>query len=312
MEMAQDLLPDGFTLHVLDRNVSDEELQAALKDADFFLGFSWRIGKAFFEAASSLKLIQLISAGYDRIDLELARKAGIPIANNGGANAVAVAEHTLMLMLAVYKRVIYHNANVKAGKWRLVDFTELPTYELAGKTLGLVGLGMIGKKVARRALAFDMRVQYYDIFRLPEDQEDLLGIRFVSFKELLTTSDIISLHVPLNEQTRGMIGAREFALMKPTAVLINTCRGPVVDEEALYTALKEHRIAGAGLDVFAQEPPPPDNPLFALEEVVATPHIAGPTWENWPKAFRNGYLNIQRVAAGEKPLWVIPELRGYV
>lgn len=312
METVNALLPDGFTLHVLDREAKDEELYAALKGADFFLGFSWRMSKEFFEAASSLKLIQLTSAGYDRVDIAEARKARIPIANIGGGNATAVAEHTLMLMLAVYKRVVYYNASVKAGKWRPADFAEFPPYELDEKTLGLIGLGMIGKKVARRALAFGMRVHYYDLFRLPEDQEDLLGVRFRSFKELLQTSDIISLHVPLNEKTRKLIGARELSLMKRSAILINTCRGPVVDEDALYTALKERRIAGAGLDVFEEEPPPAHNPLFTLDEVIATPHIAGPTWENWRRVYRNGFFNIQRVASGEKPYWVIPELQGYV
>ncbi len=233
----------------------------------------------------------------------------MPVANNGGANSVAVAEHTLMLILAVYKRLASHHNNVVAGKWRVGDLGEQRVYELAGKTLGIVGLGTIGKKVARRAPAFDMRVQYYDIVRLSEDQEDALGVRFALFPELLRTSDVVSLHVPLNTATRNMMGAREFALMKDSAILINTCRGPVVDEAALHQALTTRQIAGAGLDVMVQEPPPADHPLFRLDNITITPHLAGPTWENWAKAFRNGFDNIQRVAAGRTPLWVIPELR---
>jgi len=144
--------------------------------------------------------------------------------------------------------------------------------------------------------------------RLTEAEEDALGVRFVLLAELLRTSDIVTLHVPLTDTTRGMIGARELALMKHDAIVVNTCRGPVVDEVALYAALKERKIGGAGLDVLIDEPPAKDNPLFTLPNVTLTPHSAGPTWENWTARFRNGFDNIERVAAGRKPLWVIPEL----
>jgi len=234
---------------------------------------------------------------------------GVPIANNGGSNSVAVAEHTIMLILAVYKKMAWHHINVTHGKWRVGDFAETRTYELAGKKLGIVGLGTIGKKVARRAAAFDMKIVYYDIVRLAEDAEDALGVRFVLLPELLRTADIVSLHVPLNAVTRNMFGARELGMMRPSAVLINTCRGPVVDENALHTALTTKAIAAAGLDVMVEEPPIANHPLFALENVTFTPHTAGPTWDNWFKAFRNAFDNVQRVARGERPLWVIPELR---
>jgi len=233
----------------------------------------------------------------------------VPIANNGGSNSVAVAEHTLMLMLAVYRKLSWHHANVVTGKWRVGDFSSHRLYELEGKTLGIVGLGTIGKKVVRRAAAFGVRIQYYDIARLTEEAEDALGVRFVLFPELLRTSDIVSLHVPLNAVTRNLISTRELAMMQPSAVLINTCRGPVVDENALHVALTSGRIAAAGLDVMVEEPPLANHPLFALENVTFTPHMAGPTWENWAKAFRNAFDNVQRVARGERPLWVIPELR---
>jgi len=135
-------------------------------------------------------------------------------------------------------------------------------------------------------------------------------VRFALFPELLRTCDVVSLHVPLNSVTRGLMGAREFAMMKESAILINTCRGPVVDENALHQALTTRQIAAAGLDVMVEEPPKVDHPLFKLDNVVITPHMAGPTWENWAKAFRNGFDNVERVAAGRTPLWVIPELRG--
>ncbi len=174
--------------------------------------------------------------------------------------------------------------------------------------MGIVGLGAIGKKTARLARAFGMAVQHYDVIRLTETQADDLDVRFALFEEVLRTSDIVSLHVPLTKVTRHMIGAAQLRLMKPEAYLVNTCRGPVVDEAALIEALASGTIAGAGLDVFEQEPPPPDNPLFALPNVVLSAHFAGPTQENQYTRFRNAFDNCQRVIRGEKPLWIIPEL----
>ena len=308
METARTMVPAGFEMVV-----TDQESPNFLKDvagAEYYIGFPRAgMGEAFFKAAPGLKLLQLISAGYDRLDLAAAKKAGVPIANNGGSNSVAVAEHTLMLILAVYKKMAFHHINVTHGKWRVGDFSTTRTYELAGKKLGIVGLGTIGKKVARRAAGFDMDIQYYDIIRLNEDQEDALGVKFALFPELLQTSDVVTLHVPLNDQTRNMMGAREFAMMQKDAIFINTCRGPVVDEEALRHALLSKQISAAGLDVMVEEPPLINHPLFGLENVTFTPHSAGPTWENWPKAFRNAFDNVQRVARGDKPLWVIPEMR---
>jgi len=280
----------------------------AAADAEFYMGLARNMGGEFFRSAPKLKLVQLLSAGYDRVDVEAARKAKVPVSNNGGANAIAVAEHTVLLMLAVLKQLVRFHQDVVAGKWRPPASSESPVYELSARTVGIIGLGNIGKKVARRAAAFDARVQYHDILRLTEAEEDALGVRFVLLNELLRTSDIVTLHVPLNDSTRGMIGARELSQMKSGAILVNTCRGPVVDENALYEALKGKRLAGAGLDVLVEEPPAKNHPLFTLPNVTLTPHSAGPTWENWTARFRNGFDNIERVAAGRKPLWVIPEL----
>ncbi len=255
VEIARAIMPAGYELHVSEQGTA--EFLDALEDAQYFVGFArTSLGSDFYRAAPRMKLVQLISAGYDRVDLEAARKAGIPVCNNGGANAIAVAEHTMALMLAVTKKLVWQHNNVVAGKWRVGDFATTRLYELAGKTLGIVGLGNIGKKVARRALGFDMHVQYYDIVRLVEDAEDALGVRFVLFEELCRTADVVSLHVPLTDRTRRMMGESQFASMKPSAILINTCRGPVVDEPALYRALTTGRLAGAGLDVMVDEPPP--------------------------------------------------------
>jgi phosphoglycerate dehydrogenase-like enzyme len=306
VEMAKTMTPAGYELVMADPG-TPEFIQAA-GDAEYYLGLARRMGGEFFRSAPNLKLVQLLSAGYDHVDIEAARKAKVPVCNNGGANALAVAEHTIMLILAVLKRVVQFHNSVAAGKWRVGNPADVRVYEMANRTLGIIGLGNIGKKVARRARAFETKVQYYDIRRLSEADEDALGVRFVLFDELLRTSDIVSLHVPLDDSTRNLIDARALSLMKKEAIIVNTCRGPVIEENALYDALKSDRIAGAGLDVMTEEPPKENHPLFTLPNVTLTPHSAGPTWENWTARFRNGFDNIQRVAAGRAPLWVIPEL----
>jgi len=306
LTMVKSMTPAGFDLVVADPG-TPEFIQAAA-DAEYYLGLARRMGGEFFRSAPNLKLVQLLSAGYDHVDIEAARKAKVPVSNNGGANALAVAEHTIMLILAVLKRVVQFHNSVVAGKWRVGNPADVRVYEMGNRTLGIIGLGNIGKKVARRARAFDTKVVYYDIRRLSEAEEDALGVRFVLLDELLRTADIVSLHVPLDDSTRNLLGARELGLMKREAIVVNTCRGPVIDEAALFDTLKNNRIAGAGLDVMVDEPPKADHPFFTLPNVTLTPHSAGPTWENWTARFRNGFDNIQRVASGRAPLWVVPEL----
>jgi phosphoglycerate dehydrogenase-like enzyme len=301
------MAPAGMELVVAP--LGSTEFETALPGADFLVGFGNRAVNAdFYKRAPKLKLMQLLSAGYDTVDIEAARGAGIPVCNNGGANSTAVSEHAILLMMAVARRLVWQHESVAAGRWRGNDLAGTKLYELRDKTLGIVGLGAIGKKVARLANAFGMKVHYYDIRRVSEAEEDALSVRFKLLGEILRNADIVSLHVPLSAASRHMIGAAELGQMKPTAYIINTCRGPVIDEVALCAALTDGTIAGAGLDVFDQEPPPADNPLFRLKNVVLTPHFAGPTWDNQQARFRNAFDNCQRVARGEKPLWVIPEL----
>jgi phosphoglycerate dehydrogenase-like enzyme len=305
MEIARELLPPGMELVVADP--TKPEFYDAAADAEYYLGSPRTgIGNEFFRAAPKLKLVQLTSAGYDRVDIEAARKAKVPVSNNGGANSVAVAEHAVMLMLAVLKKLVYHHLNVVSGTWRASDFASMRTYEVEGKRLGIVGLGNIGKKVAHRVQGFDMDVRYYDVLRLSEDQEDALGVRFALLNELLRTSDVVTLHVPLNDVTRKMMSTAQFAMMKKTAILINTCRGPVVDEDALHQALTSGTIAAAGLDVMVEEPPKKNHPLFSLPNVTLTPQSAGRTWDIWTKAYRNGFDNTPRIDSGRAPFWVSP------
>jgi phosphoglycerate dehydrogenase-like enzyme len=307
--IAQDMLPAGYEL--VTALPGSPEFRGNMADMKYMIGFGEpSMDDAFYRAAPNLKLVQLLSAGYDRCDIEAARRAGVPICNNGGSNAIAVAEHAILLMLAVSRQLVWQHNTTKSGAWRGNDWTSKKLIELYGKTLGVIGLGNIGKKVARLGKAFGMTVQYYDIARLTEDAEDALGVRFRLFREVLQTSDVVTLHVPHSAATTHMIDAAALALMKPSAILVNTCRGPVVDETALHRALTTGGILAAGLDVFEQEPTLPDNPLFTLDNVVLTPHLAGPSWENRFRGFRNAFDNVQRVERGEKPLWIIPELRG--
>jgi phosphoglycerate dehydrogenase-like enzyme len=304
---AQEMLPPGFELVVAAPGSAG--YAAALAEAEYLLGNVRGMDDAFYRAAPRLRLVQLFSAGYDHVDLEAARRALVPVANNGGANSRAVAEHSILLMLAVYRRLVHQHEMTAGGRWRGNE--PMPTfYEMHGKTLGVIGYGTIGKRVARIAAGgFDMRIQYNDIVRLSEDAEDGLNVRFRLLPELLRTSDIVTLHVPLTAATRGMIGAAALAQMQPHAVLINCSRGPVIDFVALHEALVGGRIAGAGLDVFPAEPPSPSEPVLSLDNVVLTPHLAGASRETRGKQTRNAFDNVLRVARGERPLWIVPELR---
>ena len=303
-ETARALLPPGFELVVGTPGSAD--FDAAIGEAEYLVGFVDNlVDSALYERAPRLRLIQLLSAGYNRVDMDAAGRAGVPICNNGGANSVAVSEHAVMLMLAVSKKLVQQHANVTAGRWHGNEIPHLA--ELRRKTLGIIGLGAIGKKVARLGSAFGMDVAYNDIARLSDDAEDALGVRFLLLGELLREADIVTLHVPLNESTRKIIGAAELEMMKTSAILINTSRGAVIDETALQAALAANQIAGAGLDVFEQEPPATDNPLFGLSNVTLTAHLAGPTWESNAARVRNAFDNVQRVARGDAALWVIPE-----
>jgi glyoxylate reductase/D-3-phosphoglycerate dehydrogenase len=302
---AAEMAPSGFDLRIVPAKTA--EYREAMADAEYLVGYvDGLVNEELFKTGPNLKLVQLLSAGYDQADLASAKAADVPVCNNGGANSVAVSEHAILLALAVSRQLIKQHTNVTAGNWRGNSTPRV--HELRNRTMGIIGLGTIGKKTARLAQAFGMNVIYYDIARLPEDREDALNVRFRLLKELLREADVVSLHTPLNRTTRHLIGAEELKLMRPSAILVNTARGPVVDEAALYNALTDGTIWAAGLDVFDQEPPPADNPLFTLDNVVLTAHLAGPTFESQTARVRNAFDNVQRVARGETALWVVPEL----
>ncbi len=301
--VADKALP-GMDVVTAPADMDDDEKIELVRDADFIMLFPGKISDRVLQAATKCKLIQLLSAGYDEMNLPLAEDLGIAVANNGGANRVAVAEHTLMLMLATHRRMMFYANNVKAGAWKQEQDRKIDVFELEGKTLGLIGMGNIGRQVARRAAAFDMELQYYDKYHpLTPVEEESMGIKAVDMDTLLQTSDVVSTHVPLTRETYGMIGKRELELMKPTGVVINTSRGGVIEETALAEALISGTIAAAGLDVMEHEPPNPNDPLLQIENLVITPHTAGPTLESIPKRAANGFENIQHVWSGQLAMW---------
>jgi phosphoglycerate dehydrogenase-like enzyme len=309
LELAHALMPGGFTLRMIPPHARANQIAEAMHEVDYVLGFIFHLPDEAYLNARNLKLIQVLSAGYDMVNIEGARKARIPICSNGGANSVAVAEHTIMLMLAVYRKLIAFHQNVAAGRWHSGIPRAVDIYEIDGKTVGLIGFGNIGEQVARRLRGFNARIIYYDSVRRGSREEAALGVEYAPLDQLLETSDIVSLHTALNDSTRGMIGREALARMKSKAILINTCRGEVVDEDAITEALRDGRLLGAGLDTLAKEPADPANPILKLPNVVLTPHSAGPTVDSFRKRFQNGYANIQRVASGGRPLWIIPEMR---
>lgn len=261
----------------------------------------------FISKLGNLKLIQTFSAGTDWMDKAALAELGVNVSNNGGANAVAVAEHAVLLMLTIERKLDRQIESVKNGTWMAGvggDRTEYHT--LVGKRIGIVGLGRIGSRVAKRLQGWECEVVYYDTVDFDEEYVKDAGAKFVELDELLETSDIVSLHVPLEPTTRHMISDREFALMKNSAILVNTCRGPVVDEAALKRALSDSQIFGAGLDVTEVEPIETDNDLPNLPNVVVTPHMATRALESEHNATAYALANVARVARGEDPEWVVP------
>jgi D-3-phosphoglycerate dehydrogenase len=255
-------------------------LVAALRDVQALVVRSGtRVTEEVLRGAPGLKIVVRLGTGLDNVDLAAARERGVQVASTPGATAVSVAEHTLALLLALERHLAPADADLRRGGWSRSQFVGR---ELYGRALGLVGFGRVGREVAWRARAFGMDVRWSDplLDLAPAGYE---WTRRATLEELLPQADVLSLHVPLTRATRGLIGARELARLKPGAVLVNCARGGLVDERALAAALAEGRLRGAALDVFAAEPPG-ESPLLALPNVVLTPHLGGSTVEAWRRA----------------------------
>lgn len=257
-----------------------------------------RIDAGVMEAGTGLKVISQIAVGYDNIDVEEAAKRGIKVGNTPGVLTEATADFTFTLLMAAARRIGEGIEYVKAGRWETWGLTLLLGQEVFGATLGIIGFGRIGQAVAQRAQGFNMKILYHDRTRKPETERELCA-EYRELEALLGEADFVSLHVDLNEHTRAMIGMRELNLMKPTGILINTARGPIVDREALYQTLKEKVIAGAALDVTEPEPLPRDDKLLSLPNLIVLPHIASATRSTRVRMCRMGVENLLAGLNGE-------------
>lgn len=298
--LLSDLAPADYDVTTIHNSTDVATQREVCVDADFLILFPGAIDSEVLRATKQLKLIQLVSAGFDKIDTALCRELGVPLANNGGANSIDVAEHTLALILAWYRSLPTMDSNVRNQAWKVLDSGSM-TYTIRGKTVGIVGLGNIGRKVAQLLRAFGAHVLYTDAQPVTVHEEVALEVKFASLPGLLAQSDVVSLHVPLNDATHHLIGAEQLAQIQSHALLVNTCRGPVVDETALIAALQSGQIAGAALDVLDTEPPAPDNPLLSMDNVIITPHIAGVTRDTWARRGEFIFANLQRVWQGDPP-----------
>ena len=274
------------------------EQMALMEHAAFMLPGFAAVDEAMLQHAKALRMIQKWGIGYDSIDVVAARRMGIPLSIAAGSNAGPVAELAIALILGVYRRLPYVNRVVRQGGWPTSEMRET-CFQINGKAVGLVGFGNIGRMLARRLRGFDAEVIYFDARRADVQIEQALEVRYVGLPELLAQSDIVSLHAPLNTHTAKMINAATIATMKDGAVLINTARGGLVDEQALFDALVTGKLRGAGLDAFDSEPPARDNPLLRLDQVVITPHAGGGVFDNIENVARHTLGNIMRFVRGE-------------
>jgi glyoxylate reductase len=285
-----------------DRPVPREVLLQKAEQADgLFVLLTDRIDNELLNRAGRLRIVANMAVGYDNIDVQAAKQKGIIVTNTPDVLTEATADLAFALLMATGRRLVEANRFLHNGEWKTWSPYLFAGQRIYGAVLGIIGMGRIGEAVARRANGFRMKVLYHNRRRRPE-VEEALDVRFAELDELLRTSDYVMLLTPLTAETRGLIGEREFSLMKPSAVFLNVSRGGTVDEEALYRALAEGRIWAAGLDVFQQEPVPTDHPLLSLPNVVALPHIGSATYEARNQMARLAVENLIAVLSGKEPI----------
>jgi glyoxylate reductase len=260
-----------------------------------------KIDPEVFNAAPKLKIVSQLAVGFDNIDIAEATRRGIYVTNTPEVLTDTTADFAWALLMAIARRVAEADKYVRTGKWKVSWHPAmLSGRDIYGATIGIIGAGRIGYAVAKRAKGFDMRVLFYDVIPRPEMEKDLRAKK-VDLDTLLKESDFVSVHVPLMKETHHLVNAQKLSLMKKTAYLINNSRGPVVDEKALYEALRKGQIAGAGLDVFEQEPTPVDNPLLKLDNVVVAPHISSASLETRAKMSEMVAENLVAFFEGKRP-----------
>ncbi|MBM4444705.1 MAG: hydroxyacid dehydrogenase [Chloroflexi bacterium] len=287
---------------------SREDLKKAVSEADVIIGDytnNIALDAEVMRSAKRCTFIQQPSTGFQHIDVDEAARQGIPVANAAGGNTAAVAEHAMMLILACLKKLLLAAEKTRRCQWAQDEMSLYGVFELEGKTLGIIGMGRIGRELARRARPFGPRMIYHDVVRLTPEEEEKLGTAYRDLDGLVQESDVITIHIPLTPQTTRMIDAQRLATMKRSAVVINVSRGEIIDEQALAQALREGRIGGAGLDVFSEEPICPENPLLDAPNAILTPHIAGATNESRARIIDITIDNVARVLRGETPVNVV-------
>jgi phosphoglycerate dehydrogenase-like enzyme len=272
----------------------------ALEEAEYLITASYPITRELLQQAKKVKLIQKTGSGVDNIDLLAANQFDIKVANTVGINTTSVVEATFGMILSLYRKLHYLDRLTKNGEWKMFEYRS-SMYEISGKTHGIIGMGHIGKKVAELSQNFGANILYYDAHRLSTTEETERDFLFKSLDKLLVQADIISLHIPLLPSTENLISKRELSLMKPTSILVNVARGKIVNELALAEALKSKRLLGAAIDTWAHEPVNADNPLLELDNVLATPHIAGGTRDALEKVLAIAFENIRKVENGVDP-----------
>ena len=281
--------PEGVQVTWVDSNQPFDRQVAQLQNTVAVIAIPSVVPVELVRACPNLKLVQVISAGTNLIDIPALGELGVRVSNNGGANSIAVSEHTIALMVGVYRKLQLQLQSVKAREWAggIRETWLFKAHELAGNTVGIIGLGRVGRQVAKRLQGWECTLSYNDIVGFDSELEEEFHV--------------VTLHVPLDRLTKGMISDREFDLMKPTAVLINACRGPVVDEAALISG----KIAAAGLDVLEEEPTAADNPLLDMDNVLITPHMAAFARESFEKMRAFAVQNAARVVGGVEPESVV-------
>jgi phosphoglycerate dehydrogenase-like enzyme len=292
------LVPEGFSAYAI-KGRSPEEVKAGAADADYCVWWDLPVTAEVIAAAPRVKLFHKWGVGIDNIDIEACRARGIRIARTTGSNAVPVAEFTIGLMIALARRIVQAHIATAAGGWPKTEIWQRSML-VSGKTVGILGLGAIGKGVAKRLRGFDCTILYHNRNRLPAAEEHELGVAYRSFEALLAESDILSLNCPLTPETKGLMNASALGRMKRGALLVNVARGGIVVEADLVAALRDGHLAGAAVDVFDQEPPPPDHPLLHMENVIVTPHTASTAYENSRRSVGHWLGNILRVSRGEE------------
>lgn len=302
-EIIASRLPPSFQVSFV-KDYSDEAAISALSEADFALVATHPMPARLIKSGRELRMIQHQGVGYDKTDVKFAKRQGVTVALCPEGTVRGVAEHVFLLILAIYKQILQADLSVRRGEWRQFSL-RANSFELAGKRLGILGLGRIGEAIARRAVSFEAEVNYFDIKRRSRDEEEKLGVTFKPFTELLAVSDILSLHLPLTPETFHIIDSGALRFMRAGSILINTARGGLVDRQALVKALQDGRLGGAGLDVFETEPPDPDDPLLRIPNVVLTPHIAAGTRDALIDKMDAAFANMIRVTRGEQPRHIV-------